>query len=112
MSSSEVKTFRLPHWVIGILLLGMVVFLLLPGSGRSHNAASRRTACKNNLHQIEMALHYYHDKYHCFPPAYVADASGRPLHSWRVLLLPFLEQENLYRQYRFDEPWDGPHNRL
>jgi hypothetical protein len=46
------------------------------------------------------------------PPAYIADESGRPIHSWRVLILPFLEEEALYRKYRFDEPWDGPNNRL
>ena len=45
------------------------------------------------------------------PPAYIADADGRPMHSWRVLLLPFLDQNDLYKQYRFDEPWNGPHNR-
>jgi len=45
------------------------------------------------------------------PPAYVADADGRPLHSWRVLLLPFLDQQELYQQYNFDEPWNGPNNR-
>jgi hypothetical protein len=46
-----------------------------------------------------------------FPPAYVADANGKPIHSWRVLLLPFLDRRDLYDQYRFDEPWDGPNNR-
>jgi hypothetical protein len=62
------------------------------------------------LKQIALALHNYHDKYGTFPPAYVADAQGRPAHSWRVLILPYLGQEELYRQYRFDEPWNGPHN--
>ena len=73
---------------------------------------SRRSQCSNNLKQIGIALHNYHDVYGSFPPAYIADESGRPMHSWRVLLLPFLEQQNLYAQYRFDEPWDGPNNRL
>jgi hypothetical protein len=53
----------------------------------------------------------YHDTYGTFPPPFFADDSGRPMHSWRVLLLPFLDQGELYEQYRFDEPWDGPHNR-
>ncbi len=48
--------------------------------------------------------------YGTFPPAYVTDDNGRPAHSWRVLLLPFLDQAPLYAQYRFDEPWDGPNN--
>ena len=58
-----------------------------------------------------MAVANYHDTYGSLPPAYVTDASGRPLHSWRVLLLPFLEQAELYEAYDFSEPWDGPHNR-
>jgi hypothetical protein len=57
-----------------------------------------------------MALHLYHDVYKSFPPAFVADESGRPMHSWRVLLLPYLDQQPLYDRYRFDEPWDGPNN--
>lgn len=58
-----------------------------------------------------MAVANYHETYGCFPPAYVADRDGRPVHSWRVLLLPFLEQRPLYDAYNFAEPWDGPHNR-
>jgi hypothetical protein len=66
--------------------------------------------CKNNLHLIGLALHNYHDLYGCFPPAYIADERGRPMHSWRVLILPFIDQAPLYNLYRFDEPWDGPNN--
>ena len=58
-----------------------------------------------------MAVANYHDTYGCFPPAYVADGDGKPMHSWRVLILPFLEQGELYRAYDFAEPWDGPNNR-
>ena len=58
-----------------------------------------------------MAVANYHNTYGCFPPAYVADRDGKPLHSWRVLLLPFLEQRELYDAYDFAEPWDGPNNR-
>jgi hypothetical protein len=65
----------------------------------------------NNLKQIGLALHNYHEAYGCFPPAYLADENGRPMHSWRVLILPWLDQKAIYDQYRFDEPWDGSNNR-
>jgi Protein of unknown function (DUF1559) len=58
-----------------------------------------------------LAVANYHETYGCFPPAYVVDRDGKPLHSWRVLLLPFLGQQELYSAYNFDEPWDGPNNR-
>jgi hypothetical protein len=52
----------------------------------------------------------YHDEHGTFPPAYLADASGAPAHSWRVLLLPYVGHEELYEAYSFDEPWNGPNN--
>jgi len=72
--------------------------------------ASHRNQCRNNLKQIGLALHNYHDMYGSFPPAFVTSDDGRPMHSWRVLILPFLDRKHLYEQYRFDEPWDGPSN--
>src|SRR5262249_16289055 len=52
----------------------------------------------------------YHSLYNAFPPAYIADENGKPMHSWRVLILPFIEQSTVYNQYDFREPWDGPNN--
>jgi hypothetical protein len=63
------------------------------------------------LKQLSLAVHNYASTYGTLPPAFVADKDGRPAHSWRVLLLPFLEQSELYSQYNFAEPWDGPNNR-
>ena len=68
-------------------------------------------ACANNMKRIALALRNYHTAYGCFPPAYVADKNGRPMHSWRVLILPFLKEDPLYKQYKFSEPWDGPNNK-
>jgi len=90
-------------------VLSLLVALLLPARCVCREAA-RRMLCSNNLKQIGLAMHNYHEKFGCFPPAYVADAQGRPLHSWRVLVLPFLEGESLYRQISIDEPWDSVHN--
>lgn len=73
--------------------------------------ASRRIQCKNNMRQLSLALHNYHDVFGSFPPAYAIDAEGRPLYSWRVMVLPFLDQGPLYNLFRLDQPWDGPQNR-
>ena len=70
-----------------------------------------RTECVNNLKQIVLAHHNYHAKHDHFPPAYSTSKHGKPLLSWRVLLLPFLEQQALYDQFHLDEPWDSAHNR-
>jgi hypothetical protein len=70
-----------------------------------------RTRTLNNLHQIGMAMHMYHHDYQHFPPPVIYSRDGKPLLSWRVLILPYLEEENLYKQFRFDEPWDSEHNK-
>ncbi len=85
------------------------VALFLPAVQAAREAA-RRIQCSNNMKQIGLALHTYHTIHRSFPPAYLPDEDGRPMHSWRVLILPYLEQERLYDQYRFDEPWNSPHN--
>ena len=72
--------------------------------------AARQVHCTNSLRQIQIALESYHQQYGVLPPAYIADASGRPMHSWRVLILPFLKQQSLYDRYDFSEHWDGPNN--
>lgn len=96
--------------LVALLLLG---FLLMPGLGPTRESY-RRANCVSNLKQIGMALQNYHDQQKTFPPAYIADSEGKPMHSWRILLLPYFEEGNVHelaKQYRFDEPWNGPHNR-
>jgi hypothetical protein len=65
----------------------------------------------NNLKQIGVAMHNFHDSYSGFPAAYSADKNGKPLLSWRVHILPFIGGQALYRQFKLDEPWDSPHNK-
>lgn len=89
---------------------GILVALLLPAVQAAREAA-RRSQCSNNLKHIALALQSYQDAYNTFPPAYIPDENGKPKHSWRVLILPFLEQRALFDQYDFDEPWDSPNNR-
>jgi prepilin-type processing-associated H-X9-DG protein len=88
---------------------GVLVALLLPAIQAAREAA-RRAECTNNLRQIGIAFHNYHDTYNTFPPAYIPDKDGKPMHSWRVLILPFMEELALYERYNFDEPWDSPGN--
>src|SRR5262249_25281385 len=83
--------------------------LMLPAV-RSVREPGRRAQCSNNLRQLAIAIHNYHDDHGHLPPPYVADASGKPMHSWRVLILPYLERNDLYKAYDFNEPWNGPNN--
>jgi hypothetical protein len=73
--------------------------------------AAKRSQSANNLKQIALAMHTYHDARKSFPPAAKCDQSGKPLLSWRVLILPYLDQSGLFEQFRLDEPWDSPHNK-
>ena len=93
----------------GLLLL-LLLTLLMP-SVQSAREAARRISCNNQMKEIALALHNYHQVNGCFPPAYVADKNGRPMHSWRVLILPYLDYDPLYKAYNFNEPWDGPNNK-
>ena len=94
-----------------MLLFCLCGVCVLPAFSSAREAA-RRGQCSNQLKQIALALHNYYDLYQAFPPAMIRDENGRALHSWRVLILPFMEEQGLYKKYRFDEPWDGPNNRL
>ena len=74
--------------------------------------APQQVSSFNNLTPIALSMHNYasvnNDR---FPPAAVVDKAGKPLLSWRVLVLPYLEQDELYKQFKLDEPWDSEHNK-
>lgn len=99
------------EFVVLFVLLGMIVLLIESAPPLDSHTATLRGRCQNNLKRIALALHAYHEAHGSFPPAYIADKDGTPMHSWRVLILPYLEEQRLYRDYSFDEPWDGPNNR-
>ena len=99
-------------WLVAILICGGFLTALLLPALETARPAARRATCINKMKQLALALHNYHDAYRRLPPAYIADENGRPMHSWRVLLLPYLEEQALYDRYDFNEPWDGPNNRL
>jgi hypothetical protein len=71
---------------------------------------AKRLNSANNLKQMALAMHNYADTYGNFPAAAIYK-DGKPLLSWRVAILPYIEQDNLYKQFRLDEPWDSEHNK-
>lgn len=101
---------KLGDFVVLSAVVYVVLCALAPGCV-DPNWVWKRSLCCEHVKRIVLALHHYHDEYGTFPPAYVADENGRAMHSWRVLILPFMEQQGLYDQYDFSEPWNGPNNR-
>jgi len=108
---ATVKRFPF-NWVNLLVVFAIVAVLisLLLSPVQQGTTSGRRTQCKKNLKQIALALHNYHDVHDAFPPAYTVDGEGKALHSWRTLILPFLEQQTLYDTVDLTKPWDDPAN--
>jgi prepilin-type processing-associated H-X9-DG protein len=92
-----------------ISTIGILIALLLPAVQAAREAA-RRSQSNNNLRQIGLAMQSYADVHKNFP-ARAIFKDGKPLLSWRVAILPYIEQMALYKQFHLDEPWDSEHNR-
>jgi prepilin-type processing-associated H-X9-DG protein len=92
-----------------LMIIPFMAALLIPAVQAGRGAA-QRAQCVNNLKQIGLALHNYHSTYGAFPPSASVDANGKPLLSWRVAILPFMEESGVYSQFKLDEPWDSPNN--
>ncbi|MCZ2343745.1 MAG: DUF1559 domain-containing protein [Bacteroidales bacterium] len=107
--SALVARIAMPAWVAQFVVPSpLTIGLLLPAVQKVREAAAR-TQAMNNLKQIGLAMHIYHDTYGNLPAA-IVDKNGKKLLSWRVAILPFIEQDALYRQFKLDEPWDSEHN--
>ena len=91
-----------------VSMAGVGAGLMLPAVSKVRDAASR-TKSQNHLKQIGLAWHNFHDTRGFFPQD-VVDQNGKPLLSWRVSILPYIEEEALYRQFKLDEPWNSEHN--
>ena len=78
--------------------------------GKEREAAARKISV-NNLKQLALAMHMYLDKNGTFPTAATHDKAGKALLSWRVAILPYIEQEKLYDEFKLDEAWDSEHNK-
>ncbi|WP_020472216.1 DUF1559 family PulG-like putative transporter [Zavarzinella formosa] len=108
----RIRQVRLrPGLFIGpIILLLAFVGLLALGGIRRVQSRTDRMVIQGNFSQIIFAVELFHDAHGRFP-ANTFDANGQPLLSWRVQLLPYIEGEELYQKFHFDEPWDSPNNR-
>ncbi len=89
--------------------MGVLAGLMLPAI-QSARSAAQRMSSSNNLKQIGLAFHNHHDAFRQLPEPAIRDAAGKPLLSWRVKILPFIEENALYEQFHLDEPWDSEHN--
>ena len=100
------------RFLLWIVLLGLasVAAVYLVVRVRDLRETANRMTCAGKLKQLGLALLNFQEIYGCLPPAYIADEHGRPMHSWRVLILEIMSREDIYQKYDFSEPWNGPHN--
>lgn len=106
--------WRVPWGMIGKIALGLLVLLaviaLLLPARRGARSGAFKNACRHKMRDIGFALEQYAKDHGSYPPAYTVDANGKRLHSWRTLLLPYLEEEALYKTIDLTKPWDDPVN--
>lgn len=105
----QANGFTLVELLVILFIIGILIALLVPAR-RGAREPARRSQCNNNLKQIALGLQTYESTYGAFPPAYTVDVDGKPLHSWRTLILPFVEQKPLYDTIDLSKPWDDPAN--
>ena len=103
----RVQTFWLAFFWITVM--GICSGLML-NSNSSIRKVDRRISCQNNMRQLQLGILNYESAYAEFPNPMFQAGDGAPKHSWRVMILPFIEGQALFDQYQFNEPWDGPNN--
>jgi hypothetical protein len=106
----EIETRQsMPAGTVGAT--GPVIAAMTFPAFQSSRAASQRVQSTNNLKMIGLAWHNYHDVHQGLPAAFNTDEEGKPLLSWRVHVLPYIGYQDLYNQFRLNEPWSSEHNR-
>ena len=97
-------------WFMGLLILVVVLVLLLLPAVQQAREAARRSASKNNLKQIGLALHNYHDTHSTLPPGWIADKEGTLYHGWMYSITPFLDKSPLFNEINSNLPWNHESN--
>ena len=111
-ASGKKLSRRLIVWTLSIGIIGCLIVLALPIRRGPSIQVARRMHCRNQMKQLTLGLHYYHDEYETFPPAFTVDENGNRLHSWRTLILPYIEHQELYDSIDLTKPWDDPANQV
>jgi len=108
------------HLIGVVLVVVSTAFWMQPRNAGFVNAGDAKPGDKdvadikratNQLRQLAIAMHGYHDANQAFPPAAVVNREGKMLLSWRVLLLPYVDEGKLFDEFKLEEPWDSPHNK-
>lgn len=104
------RGFTLIELLVVIAIIAILIALLLPAVQQAREAA-RRSSCQNNMKQIGLALHNYHDTHRCFPPMQVekrgaaTSAETGNFLGWATMILPFMDQAPLYNKFNMSQPW-------
>jgi type II secretory pathway pseudopilin PulG len=104
-----IAAFTLVELLVVVGIIVVLLCLLLP-TVRTASEAARRNQCQNNLKQVAIALQNYVEDHGALPPANATDEDGKPLHSWRTLILPYMEEQQLYLSIYLAKPWDAMAN--
>jgi Protein of unknown function (DUF1559) len=98
------------RWIILAAVLCLACCVILPSNEKVRDGEGWIRS-QNSLKQIGLALLNYEHTHGKFPPAVIRDERGKALYSWRVVILPFLDEDRLYDKFKLNEPWDSPHNK-